>query len=75
MTKEPCMIKEAVVTEVLPDNKYRVELQSGKIILAYASGLLCRRYVKIMVGDHVKIEVPIYSIELVRIVQRYRIVK
>ena len=89
MAKESCIIQEAVVAEVLPDNKYRVKLTSipgdiakktvldeskkgNKIILAYASGLLRRRYVKIMAGDRVKVEIPIYNLELGRITQRYR---
>ena len=50
------------VVEVLPDSNFRVALDitlpdgSKPVILAYASGKMRQRYIKILMGDRVKVE-------------------
>lgn len=43
------------VTEALPDTTFRVELEDGRIILAYLSGRMRLRYIRVMLGDKVSI--------------------
>ena len=38
MAKEEKITLEAVVTEALPDTRFKVELENGQEILAYISG-------------------------------------
>jgi len=38
MAKQEAIEMEGVVTEVLPDQNFRVELENGHTVLAYASG-------------------------------------
>ena len=48
MAKQEAIQKDAVVTETLPDAKFRVKLEdSGKIVLAYTSGRMRKFYIKI----------------------------
>lgn len=45
-----------VVIEALPDTKFRVQLEDGKIILAYLAGKMRLNYIKVMIGDKVEME-------------------
>jgi translation initiation factor IF-1 len=45
------------VVEALPDATFRVQLEDGTIVLAYLAGKMRLRYIKVMVGDKVSIEV------------------
>ncbi|GBD04037.1 Translation initiation factor IF-1 [bacterium HR19] len=50
---------------------FRVELENGKIILAYPSGSMKKNYIKIGVGDTVEVEISPYDLTKGRIVWRY----
>lgn len=43
------------VIEALPDTTFRVELEDGRVILAYLAGRMRLRYIKVMLGDRVSI--------------------
>ena len=43
------------VIEALPDTTFRVELEDGRIILAYLAGKMRMHYVKVMLGDKVSL--------------------
>jgi translation initiation factor IF-1 len=43
------------VIEALPGTTFRVELEDGRTILAYLSGKMRLRYIKVMLGDRVSI--------------------
>jgi translation initiation factor IF-1 len=45
-----------VVVEALPDTTFRVELEGGKIVLAYLAGKMRLHYIKVMLGDKVAVE-------------------
>jgi translation initiation factor IF-1 len=45
-----------VVTEALPDTNFRVELEDGRLILAYLAGKMRLNYIKVMLGDKVTLE-------------------
>ncbi|MEM9737911.1 MAG: translation initiation factor IF-1 [Bacteroidota bacterium] len=72
MTKQPVLEKEGTVTAVLRDMRYWVVLNNGFKVLAYSAGKLRKRFVKIVVGDRVKLEISPDEISRGRIVYRYR---
>jgi translation initiation factor IF-1 len=61
----------AVVTELLPSATFRVKLdESGKFIIAHASGKIRKNRIRIAVGDKVEIEVSPYGLDKGRLVKR-----
>jgi translation initiation factor IF-1 len=44
------------VVEALPDTNFRVQLEDGRIILAYLAGKMRLHYIKVMIGDRVIVE-------------------
>lgn len=63
---------EGVVSEVLPNTLFRVEVQGGKLVLCHLSGKMRIHFIKILPGDRVRIEVTPYDKDRGRIVFRYR---
>lgn len=72
---------EGKITEVLPNTLFRVEIDKsldlpqllGRIILCHISGKMRMHYVKLMVGDRVRIEMsPKYDLDKGRIVFKLR---
>lgn len=51
---------------------FRVQLENGKVILAYPSGSMKKYFIKIGVGDLVEVEISPYDLEKGRIVWRYK---
>lgn len=45
------------VIEALPGTTFRVQLEDGTVVLAYLAGRMRLRYIKVMLGDKVSIEV------------------
>lgn len=71
MAKEKPIIQTGIVVESLPNVMFRVELDSnGIVILCQASGKLRQNFIKILVGDKVKIEMSPYDLSRGRIVSR-----
>ena len=70
MSKSDCIEAEGTVVEVLPNTNFKVKLSNGHIITAYLSGKLRTNYIKIILGDNVKIEMSPYDITKGRIVWR-----
>ena len=70
MAKEENITLEAVVTEALPDTRFKVELENGQEILAYISGRMRKFYIRILPGDKVKVELSPYDMTKGRIVYR-----
>ncbi len=58
------------VKEVLPNSQYRIELESGHKVLAYAAGKLKFRHIRILAGDTVQLELSPYDLTRGRIVWR-----
>ena len=69
--KEEAIRVEGVVAEVLPNTMYRVELSSGQIVLAQASGKMRKFRIRILPGDGVKLELSPYDPTRGRIVYRH----
>jgi translation initiation factor IF-1 len=63
---------EGKVVEALKGTRFRVELDNGHKVLAYLAGKLRRYYIRILLGDRVKLELSPYDLTQGRIVYRYR---
>ena len=61
---------EGTVTEKLPNNMFRIELDNGHKIMAYVSGRMRLNFINILQGDKVKVEVSPYDLSRGRIVFR-----
>ncbi len=72
MAKEELLSFEGVVTEVLPDGNYRVRLDNGHTILAYAAGRMRKHRIRTLVGDRVVVEMSPYDLTKGRINFRHK---
>lgn len=71
--KEEGIVLEGTVVENLPNALFRVKVaELDDIILAHVSGKMRRHWIKILVGDKVKVEFSPYDMERARIVERPR---
>ncbi len=61
---------EGVVLEKLPNAMFRVRLVNNKEILAHISGKMRMHFIKLVVGDRVKIEISKYDLTKGRITYR-----
>jgi len=62
MAKEEDKIRaEGVVIEALPGTQFKVRLESGHEVLAYLSGKMRKFYIRILLGDRVKVEMSPYD--------------
>ncbi len=72
MPKEDLIKVSGKVLEALPNNMFRVELETGQKILAYLSGKLKVHYVRIVPGDTVTVELTPYDLTRGRITYRVK---
>ncbi|MFZ3151658.1 MAG: translation initiation factor IF-1 [Anaerolineaceae bacterium] len=73
MTKEEeKIIVDGTIIEALPGTQFRVKLDNGHEVLAYLSGRMRRYYIRILLGDSVRVEMSPYDLERGRIVYRQR---
>lgn len=70
MAKEELIEMRGVVSEVLPDARYRVMLDSGHEMIAYTAGKLRKFRIRILAGDSVTIEISPYDMNKGRITFR-----
>ncbi|MBC8098362.1 MAG: translation initiation factor IF-1 [Armatimonadetes bacterium] len=63
---------EGTVTEALPNTQFLVELENGHKILAYLSGKMRKFYIRIALGDKVRVEMSVYDPSRGRIIYRHR---
>lgn len=72
MAKQESIPMEGVVREVLPDRNFRVELENGHVVLAYAAGKMSRFKIRVMVGDRVALQLSPYDLSRGRITYRFK---
>ena len=70
--KEDKLEVEGVIVEALPNTQFMVELDNGHKVLAYLSGKMRRYYIRILLGDRVRVEMTPYDLSRGRITYRYR---
>jgi translation initiation factor IF-1 len=62
---------EGTVTEALPNAQFKVELENGHEVLAHLSGRMRKYYIRVLLGDRVRVEMTPYDLTRGRIVYRY----
>jgi translation initiation factor IF-1 len=70
--KESKIEIEGTVIEALPGTQFRVRLDSGHEVLAYLSGKMRKYYIRILLGDRVRVELSPYDLTRGRIVYRHK---
>jgi translation initiation factor IF-1 len=63
---------EGTVIEALPGTQFRVKLDDGHEVLAYLSGKMRKYYIRILLGDRVRVEITPYDLTKGRIVYRFK---
>jgi translation initiation factor IF-1 len=61
---------DGVVSSVLAGTMFRVKLRNGHEVLAHISGKMRKRFIRLVVGDAVKMEMSPYDLTKARIVYR-----
>jgi translation initiation factor IF-1 len=72
MAKDDVIEVDGTVVEVLPNATFQVELENGHKVLCHIAGKMRMHYIKIMLGDKVKVELTPYSLDKGRITFRYK---
>ena len=63
---------EGTVVEALPATQFKVRLENGHEVLAYLSGKMRKYYIRILLGDKVRVEMSPYDLTRGRIVYRHK---
>ena len=63
---------EGMVIEALPGTQFKVQLDNGHAVLAYLSGKMRKYYIRILLGDRVRVEMSPYDLARGRIVYRHK---
>ena len=61
---------EGTITSVLPGTMFRVALANDHLVLAHISGKMRKRFIRLTVGDRVKLQMSPYDTGKARIVYR-----
>lgn len=70
--KEELLQFEGRVTEILPDARYRVELENGHQLVAYTAGRMKKNRIKTLAGDRVTVELSPYDLDKGRLIFRHK---
>ncbi len=62
---------EGSVIETLPNATFRVALDNGHEVMAYLSGKMRKHFIRILLGDRVRVELSEYDLKRGRITYRY----
>ncbi len=63
---------EGTVIEALPNTVFKVRLENGHEVLAHLAGKMRQRYVRVVLGETVKVELSPYDLTRGRITWRVR---
>nr|YP_010376791.1 translation initiation factor 1 [Adiantum malesianum]UPV69555.1 translation initiation factor 1 [Adiantum malesianum] len=72
MKKQNLIDMEGTVTESLPNATFRACLDNGCQVLTHISGRMRRSYIRILLGDRVRVELSPYDLTKGRIIYRLR---
>ena len=70
MAKSDMIEVEGVVVESLPNTTFQVDIGNGHMILAHISGKLRMKFIRILPGDKVTVEMSPYDLTRGRITWR-----
>ncbi|MBV7534507.1 translation initiation factor IF-1 [Duganella sp. FT135W] len=71
MAKEELIEMQGVVQDILPDSRFRVELENGHNLIAYTAGRMKKNFIRILAGDRVTLELSAYDLSKGRITFRH----
>ena len=75
MAKEQPITIDGVIKETLPGAMFRVEIEiggKGHEVLAHVSGKMRMHFIRILVGDKVKVQLSPYDLTRGRITYRHK---
>ena len=72
MSSEETITLEGKIVDTLPNAMFRVELENGHTVLAYLSGKMRKYYIRVLLGDRVRVEMSPYDLTRGRITYRQR---
>jgi translation initiation factor IF-1 len=67
---EETIVTEGKIIQVLAGTMFRVELGNKHLVLAHISGKMRKRFIRLTMGDRVKLEMSPYDLNKARIVYR-----
>jgi translation initiation factor IF-1 len=70
--KEDVIEVEGIIIETLPNAMFRVKLDTGQEVLAHVSGKIRKHFIRILLGDRVKVELSPYDLTRGRITFRIK---
>lgn len=70
MENKDILETEGIIVEKLPNAMFRVRLNNGREIIAHISGKMRMNFIKLVVGDRVKVEISKYDLLKGRITYR-----
>lgn len=70
MKSEEALVLEGTVRSVLAGTMFRVELPTKHLVLAHISGKMRKRFIRLVPGDRVRMEMSPYDVDKARIVYR-----
>ncbi|GAA6816864.1 translation initiation factor IF-1 [Helicobacter pylori] len=72
MARDEVIEVDGKVIEALPNATFKVELDNKHVVLCRISGKMRMHYIRIALGDRVKLELTPYSLDKGRITFRYK---
>ena len=73
MDKKSSVIEvTGIVKECFPNAQFKVTLDTGQEVVAHLSGKIRKNYIKVLIGDKVKIELSPYDLTRGRIIYRIK---
>jgi len=70
--QEEKLTMDGKVVEALPNTTFRVKLENDYVVLAYLAGKMRKYYIRVLLGDRVRVELSPYDLTKGRIVYRHR---
>lgn len=70
MSKDGIIELDGKCLEVLPNQMYKIELENGHTVIAYASGRMKKNKIRVLMGDSVKVEISPYDLTKGRVTFR-----
>jgi translation initiation factor IF-1 len=70
VAKDDAIKVEGIVKELLPNTRFKVELENGHSVIAHISGKMRLNFIRILPGDTVQMEMSPYDLTKGRIVFR-----
>ena len=69
---EETITLDGKIVDTLPNAMFRVELENGHTVLAYLSGKMRKYYIRVLLGDKVRVEMSPYDLTRGRIIYRHK---